>query len=119
MSGAYTVVDSGQVEAMMGAFRKMRIALGLKAFGLNQIEMPPGFAGPEHDESETSHEEVYVVLSGSGDLHVDGDHVELLPGRYVRVDAGATRQIKAGDDGLAFIAIGAPEQDEFTGRPTL
>jgi mannose-6-phosphate isomerase-like protein (cupin superfamily) len=119
VSGAYTVVDSEQVEAVMGAFRKMRIALGLKAFGLNQIEMPPGFAGPEHDESGTSHEEVYVVLSGSGDLHVDGDHVELLPGRYVRVDAGATRQIQAGDAGLTFIAIGAPEKDEFTGRPTL
>jgi uncharacterized cupin superfamily protein len=110
VSGAYTVVDSEQVEAVMGAFRKMRIALGLKAFGLNQIEIPPGFAGPEHDESGTSHEEVYVVLSGS---------VELLPGRYVRVDAGATRQIQAGDAGLTFIAIGAPEKDEFTGRPTL
>jgi len=119
MSGGYTVVDAEQVEAMMGAFRKMRIALGLRAFGLNQIEMPPGFAGPEHDELGTTHEEVYIVLSGSGDLHVDGDHVELLPGRYVRVDPGATRQIKAGDGGLTFIAIGAPEQDEFTGRPTL
>ncbi len=119
MSESYTVVDAEQVEPMMGAFRKMRIALGLMAFGLNQIEMPAGFAGPEHDESATTHEEVYVVLSGSGDLHVDGDHVELIAGRYVRVDAGATRQITAGPDGLEFIAIGAPERDEHSGRPTL
>jgi uncharacterized cupin superfamily protein len=119
VSESYTVADSEQVEAAMGAFRKMRIALGLKAFGLNQIEMPPGFAGPEHDESGTTHEEVYVVLDGSGDLQVDGDHVQLVPGRYVRVDAGATRQITAGDEGLSFIAIGAPQQDSYTGRPSL
>ena len=103
----------------MGAFRKMRIALGVKAFGINQIEMPPGFAGPQHDESATSHEEVYVVLSGSGDLVVEGEHVDLLPGRYVRVDAGATRQITAGDHGLTFIAVGAPQRDSHSGRAGL
>ena len=119
MSEGYTVADSADVEAAMGAFRKMRIALGVKAFGINQIEMPPAFSGPEHDESATSHEEVYVVLSGSGELSVDGQRVELLPGRYVRVSAGATRQVTAGDGGLTFIAVGAPEHDEFTGRPTL
>jgi quercetin dioxygenase-like cupin family protein len=119
MSESYTVADADQVEPAMGAFRKMRMALGVQAFGINQIEMPAGFAGPEHDETATSHEEVYVVLSGSGDLQVDGDHVELRPGRYVRVAAGATRQITAGDDGLAFIAVGAPEQDSYSGRPSL
>ena len=119
MSGGHSVVDASTVEPAMGAFRKMRIALGVKAFGINQIEMPAGFAGPEHDEAATGHEEVYVVLSGSGDLAVDDEHVELHPGRYVRVAAAATRQITAGPDGLTFIAVGAPQQDEYTGRPTL
>ena len=31
----YTVVDAGDVEAMRGAFRKMRLALGTNAFGIN------------------------------------------------------------------------------------
>ena len=119
MSPRYSVADADRVEPAVGAFRKMRIALGVNAFGINQIEMPPGFAGPQHDESATGHEEVYVVLSGSGDLTVDGDRVELRPGRYVRVAAGATRQITAGDDGLTFTAVGAPEQDAYTGRSTL
>jgi hypothetical protein len=35
------------------------------------------------------------------------------------VAAEATRQVTAGPDGLTFIAVGAPQQDEYTGRPTL
>ena len=49
---------------MRGAFRKMRLALGTNAFGINQIELPAGASGPEHDEEDTTHEEVYVVLDG-------------------------------------------------------
>src|SRR5438270_6115763 len=104
---SFTVVDTEDVEAMRGAFRKVRIALGAKAFGVNHISLPPGVSGPEHDEVETDHEEVYFALEGSGTLQV-GDHaVAMVPGRWVRVDASATRQMHAGDQGLTIIAIGA------------
>jgi uncharacterized cupin superfamily protein len=79
MSGGHTVVDASTVEPAMGAFRKMRVALGVKAFGINQIEMPGGFAGPEHDERATGHEEVYVVLSGAGALAVDASTSSCTP----------------------------------------
>jgi mannose-6-phosphate isomerase-like protein (cupin superfamily) len=115
----YTVVDMDDVEAMRGAFRKMRIALGAKAFGVNHISLPPGISGPEHDEEDTNHEEVYFVLDGAGSLQIGDQSVEMVPGRWVRVDASATRQMSAGDEGLTFIAIGAPSQAEWTGRPTL
>jgi quercetin dioxygenase-like cupin family protein len=115
----YTVVDTDEVEAMRGAFRKMRIALGAKAFGVNHISLPPGISGPEHDEAETDHEEVYFVLEGTGTLQIGDQAVEMVPGRWVRVDASATRKMSAGDDGLTIIAIGAPSQAEWTGRPTL
>lgn len=115
----YTVVDTADVEAMRGAFRKMRIALGATAFGVNHISLPAGISGPEHDEAETDHEEVYFVLEGTGTLQIGDESVEMVPGRWVRVDASATRQMSAGDEGLTVIAIGAPSQAEWTGRPTL
>jgi quercetin dioxygenase-like cupin family protein len=115
----YTVVDASDVEAMRGAFRKMRIALGTQAFGINQIELPAGASGPEHDEHDTTHEEVYVVLAGTGTLSVDGEEIELAPGRYVRVGPAVSRQMTAGDGGITFIAVGAPFRDEWTGRSTL
>jgi quercetin dioxygenase-like cupin family protein len=115
----YTVVDASDVEAMRGAFRKMRLALGTNAFGINQIELPPGVSGPEHDEEDTTHEEVYVCLAGSGTLAVAGEQVALEPGRYVRVGPTVSRQMTAGDGGITFIAVGAPIAEEWTGRPTL
>ncbi|MFI5050512.1 MAG: cupin domain-containing protein [Gaiellales bacterium] len=115
----YTVVDAGDVEAMRGAFRKMRLALGTNAFGINQIELPAGASGPEHDEEDTTHEEVYVVLTGTGTLSVEGEEIALEPGRYVRVGPSVSRQMTAGDGGITFIAVGAPAAVEWTGRPTL
>ena len=82
MSDDYTVVDVEDVEpAMRGAFRKMRLALGTNAFGINQIELPAGATGPEHDEEDTTHEEVYVILAGTGTLSVGGEQIALEPGR--------------------------------------
>ena len=49
-----------------GVFFKIRRALDTTAFGINELRMPAGFEGPEHDEVETGHEEVYIVLEGGG-----------------------------------------------------
>jgi quercetin dioxygenase-like cupin family protein len=103
----YRVVDAARVEAQWGVFRKMRRALGGSAFGINQVELPPGARGREHDEGASGQEEVYVVLAGTGTLTVDGDDVALVPGRYVLVPPGATRVPTAGADGLTFVAVGA------------
>jgi quercetin dioxygenase-like cupin family protein len=105
---SHTVVDVADVpgEGPGGAVRFVRRRLGASAFGLNQFELPPGAAGLEHDEAETGQEEVYVVLRGSGELRVDGEEVELRPGRYVRVDPGRVRQPVAGPEGLAWVAVG-------------
>ena len=39
---------------------------------------------------------------------VDGEDVELKPGRYVWVEAESKRKILAGDEGLKLIAVGSP-----------
>ena len=111
--------DDPSVEVFRDSFRKLRLALGTTAFGINEVSMPPGFAGPEHDEASTGHEEVYVVLAGTGTATVDGEEVSLVPGDYLRVGAAASRQLAAGDDGMTFIAIGAQPKPAYDGRATL
>ncbi len=91
-----------------GRVRRMRVALGVTAFGVNQLHLDPGQTGSEHDESSTGQEEVYVVLDGSGTMAVDGDEVDLAPGRWVFVPPGTPRQMRAGDDGLTWICVGCP-----------
>lgn len=108
----YAVVDADEVEpGFMGAFKQIRKPLGLTAFGINQIELAPGAEGREHDHADSPQEEVYLVLRGGGVLRVDGEEVELRPGRYVFVAAGSRRLPVAGPDGLSFVAVGARPQD--------
>jgi mannose-6-phosphate isomerase-like protein (cupin superfamily) len=106
----YTAVDVTELpgEGPGGAVRKVRRALGARAFGFNHITLPPGADGHEHDHASDGHEEVYVVVRGSGVMRVDGDEVELRPGVFVRIDAESTRRPSAGSDGLEFVTFGAP-----------
>jgi quercetin dioxygenase-like cupin family protein len=103
---AHRYVDASELEPVWGTFRMIRRELGGSAFGLNQIDFPPGREGPEHDETESKQEEVYYCISGSGRLTVDGDDVELKPGRYVLVSPDAKRRPSAGPDGMSFLVIG-------------
>ena len=106
----FRVVDIAEIEPSGpgGAVRFVRRALDARAFGINQLDLPAGFAGPQHDEADSAQEEVYVVLAGSGTIALDGGQVELWPGRYVRVAPSVARQLAAGPDGLTIVAIGAP-----------
>lgn len=103
---AFKALDASDVKLTWGTFRMMRHELGGTAFGLNQIDFPPGKQGPEHDELESGQEEVYYCISGSGTLTIDGDDVELRPGRYVLVSPDAKRRPTAGPEGMSFICIG-------------
>ena len=85
----YTLInrDDPSIESFRDVFFKIRRALGTTAFGINEVRLPAGFEGPEHDEVETGHEEVYIVLEGGGTFTVDGDAVAVAGGDYLRVDA--------------------------------
>jgi mannose-6-phosphate isomerase-like protein (cupin superfamily) len=110
---SYTVADAESIEAVRdGRLRRVRQALGVTAFGINQIHLPPGGAGSDHDEAATGQEELYLILEGAGVMAVDGELVELRPGRVLFVPPGTQRQVRAGGEGLVFVCVGAPP-----GRP--
>ena len=103
---AYSVVDVEDVPYTWGTFKFVRHHIGATAFGFAQIDFPADKVGSEHDESESGQEEVYLTLSGSGTLEVDGDAVEMRPGRYVLVTPSSRRRPAAGPDGMSFLVIG-------------
>ena len=111
----YRALDAAEIEAEReGRIRRVRLALGLSAFGLNHIHLPPEGSGREHDESATGQEEVYFVLEGDGTMAVDGDVVELKPNTYVFVPPGTMRQVRAGENGVSYICVGAPPGRGYT-----
>lgn len=118
---AYTLLhgDDPSIETIQGVFIKIRRALGVNGFGINEVRAPAGATGREHDEVEVGHEEVYFAVSGSGTFTIDGEVVPFAAGDYLRVDAGSTRQAAAGPEGLRYVVVGAKPKPEYDGRPTL
>jgi quercetin dioxygenase-like cupin family protein len=106
MTDAYAWVDVDDVPFTWGTFSFVGHRLGATALGFSQVDFPPGKVGAEHDEVESGQEEVYVCLAGGGTLTVDGDELELVPGRYVLVSPEARRRPAAGPEGLSFLVVG-------------
>jgi mannose-6-phosphate isomerase-like protein (cupin superfamily) len=109
----YVDVDTLEGEGPGGAVRKLRRALGAQAFGFNYFTIPAGVTGREHDHADSGQEEVYFVVRGSGVMRVDGEEVELKPGRFLRVDGVSTRVPTAGEDGVEFVTFGAPIDTKY------
>ena len=103
---AYKALDAEDIKLTWGTFRMVRHELGGSGFGLNQIDYPADKVGPEHDESKSGQEEIYYCLSGSGAITVDGEAVEMHPGRYRLVSPDAKRRLAAGPDGVSIICAG-------------
>jgi quercetin dioxygenase-like cupin family protein len=103
---SHTYVDVDEVPYTWGTFKFVRHHLGATAFGFTQIDFPPDKVGSEHDESGSGQEEVYLCLSGGGTLEVEGDVVEMKPGRYVLVPPASKRRPAAGPEGMSFLVIG-------------
>src|SRR5918999_6465816 len=71
-------------------FRKIRRPLGVTAFGVNAVVLPPGTTGRRHYHERQ--QELYVVLEGEVEFEFgDGSRHTLGPGGLARVDAPTVR----------------------------
>jgi len=94
-------------------FRKVRGPLGITAFGINVIVVPPGKQGIHHYHDEQ--DELYFVHQGTARFEVDGDVRELGPGGFCHVESTTPRVFtNAGDDDLVLVIVGA--KDGYVGR---
>ena len=122
MSG-FTIKRIDEMEAVVaGAFKRARAELGISAFGMQVIDMPPNTDRyPEHSHAEDGQEEVYVPLSGAGEIEIEGERHELAPDTMVRVGPGVTRKVWTADAPLRVLIVGgvpgkpyeAPEVSEL------
>jgi uncharacterized cupin superfamily protein len=87
-------------------FRKIRRALGVTAFGVNAVEIPPGYESRKHFHDEQ--EELYFVHRGRLEMTFNDGATHLLgPGGLARVDAATVRQLKnVGDEPALYVCVG-------------
>jgi len=95
-------------------FRKIRRSLGVTAFGVNAIVLPPGYDGGSHFHDEQ--EELYFVHSGTIEIEFgDGSRHRLGPGGLARVDASTVRKLlNPGPDDAVYVIVGG--KDGYVGR---
>jgi mannose-6-phosphate isomerase-like protein (cupin superfamily) len=87
-------------------FRKVRQALGVEAFGVNVIVMPPGYLGFHHYHDVQ--DELYFVHSGTARVEVEGEERILGPGGLVHVSSTTPRRVSnGGEEDLVMLVIGA------------
>jgi uncharacterized cupin superfamily protein len=92
-------------------FVRLRAALGVSSFGLNQIVLRPGERGRIHRHERQ--EEVYLVLDGTLTLLVEGEEQTLERGELVRVGPELRRQlINRGPGTLSLLALGGAGEHE-------
>ena len=95
-------------------FRKIRRELGVTAFGINALVLPPGYEGGRHYHDEQ--EEIYFVHQGIVEFDFgDGVTHVLGPGGMARVDAPTVRKYSNVSDEDAVIVV-AGGKDGYVGR---
>ena len=97
-----------------GNWLLVRRSLGLDAFGMNLVEIPPGERIPEHDETDRDQEEVFLVLEGSPSLVVDGREIEAPAGTFARLDPHLQRTVvNNGDEPASVLIMSAPRSSGY------
>jgi mannose-6-phosphate isomerase-like protein (cupin superfamily) len=109
----YTVSSLEQMGDGPG-FRKVRRELGVTAFGINAIVLPPGYSTGLHYHEQQ--EETYFVHQGRVEFRFGDDSAHVVgPGGLARVAAATHRGMRNVGDGEAIVVV-AGGKDGYVGR---
>jgi hypothetical protein len=111
----YTTKRMSEMETgFNGGFVKARAELGVTAFGMQVIRLPPNFSDyPEHDHAESGQEEVFLPIGGSGWIDIEGERVDLDGETFVRVGPTSKRKLYSGGEGLRVLALGGAPGEAY------
>jgi mannose-6-phosphate isomerase-like protein (cupin superfamily) len=90
-------------------FRKVRGALGVSAFGVNGIVMPPGHEGFLHYHD--TQDELYFVHRGRARVEIGDETQELGEGGLLHVEAATPRRVSNASDteDLVLLVVGGKD----------
>ena len=97
-----------------GNWRLVRRTLGLRAFGVNVVEIAPGEQIPEHDELARDQEELFYVVDGAPTLVIDGEPHPAPAGTFARVDPEHSRTVRNdGAESARVLIASAPRSSGY------
>lgn len=110
----FTILHRDQFEKAGPKWLLARRSLGLSSFGMNLVDLQPGEKIPEHDETGRDQEEVFVVLSGSPTMMIDGKEYPMPAGTFVRLDPEPKRTVvNNGPEPASILIVSAPRTSGY------
>jgi uncharacterized cupin superfamily protein len=114
MSG-FTLMHMDDFERPFPKWALARKSLGLQSFGMNVAELPPGEMIPEHDETSSDQEEVFIVLAGDATVVIDGEDYPAPTGTFTRLDPEPKRTVvNRSDADVTILIVSAPRTSGYT-----
>lgn len=114
MSDPFTIRHKDDFEKAGPKWCLARKSLGVGAFGMNVVDIPPGESIPEHHEMERDQEEVFVVLTGSPTMVIEGTEYPAPAGTYVRLDPEPMRTVvNRADEVASVLIVSAPRSSGY------
>jgi uncharacterized cupin superfamily protein len=92
-----------------GFAKMVRQGLGIQAFGVQIMDLPPDYTTRSHDETESGQEELYMALSGSGAVLIENPPEERVPldaDHLARIGPSVARRLQSGPDGMRVLCVG-------------
>ena len=113
MAEGYTVKHTDEFEEMEGSggatWRLARKTLGAETFGFNIVDIEPGGQIPEHDETASGQEEVFIVIEGEGTFVADDEEHPAPAGTFIRYSPEVKRTVRNGsEERIRVRLIGVP-----------
>lgn len=103
-----TAASIDELPSLFGGVIKLaRRGLGISAFGVQVLDLPPDYVTDAHDERPTGQEELYAVLDGEGSVLLDdGTRHPIDAGHLVRLAPEGSRRLAAGPNGVRVMVVG-------------
>ena len=95
-------------------FRKVRRALGVTAFGVNALVLPPGFSGFHHWHD--NQDELYFVHRGRARVEIGGEVHELGEGGLLHVESTTRRTVANASDSEDLVLLVVGGKDGYVER---
>lgn len=112
-------LEDSAIEFGVGEIQEARFPaeeLDAEDTGFGHQRLKPGMRqafGHQHENAE----EVYYVISGSGQVRLDDETVELAKDDFLRVSPEVKRRFEAGSEGLEFVVFGTRHEGDGEVHP--
>jgi uncharacterized cupin superfamily protein len=96
-------------DGMSKGWKSVRWHMGIESFGVNAVTKSKGeWLTPIHDEIKENQDELFIVIEGLAEFHLDGQKIKASPGTLISARPVVKRGAVALKTPTTILLIGSP-----------